>query len=224
MTITMEDLEKINFPYYYNLVKEGKMKRKEAVDLLFGKKSNSYNKYGRYKRFLEGKQTTPQKTLDRKKEYYEANKDKIKDYKKENYEANKETILNRQKKRRQTPEGKAVQKRAIHKRRAKKKGNGGKYTADGWNQCLDYFNHCDAYTGEPLESTEIEHVIPISKGGTTYIYNLVPANGPTNRSKGKKDLWEWYSKQPYFSWDRYLKICMWIIKNGGASKDINIKE
>ena len=143
---------------------------------------------------------------------------------KERYEANKEYILNQHKEYRQTPEGKAVHKRANHKRRTKKLGNGGNYTSDEWNQCLDYFNHCDAYTGEPLTTTEIEHIIPVSKGGTTYIYNIVPANKSTNCSKGKKDLWEWYSKQEYFSWERYIKICMWVIKNGGASKDINIKE
>ena len=135
----------------------------------------------------------------------------------------KECEVKRDKEYRQTPEGKEVSRRKRHKRRTLKEGNGGSYTSEQWNQCLDYFNHCDAYTGEPLTTTEIEHIIPVNKGGTTYIYNLVPANMSTNRSKGKKDPWEWYSKQPYFSWERYLKICMWVIKNGGASKDINIK-
>ena len=108
----MEDLEAINFPYYYNLVKEGKMKRGEAADLLFGKKSNRYNKYDRYKRFLEGKPTRTEamKRRDKKregkaerkgykKERYEANKETILNQQKEYYEANKETILNRLKER-----------------------------------------------------------------------------------------------------------------------------
>ena len=298
MAITMADLEAINFPYYYNKVKNGEMKAKEVKDLLFNGNNGTYY---RYVRFLEGKPTYTEAEKRRDKKHEEKkkrNKDKtseqIKDewkeklkhisdeeankffqkhmiritkdkgetvlikrchdcmeYKgvqefsmkkdqkdginkkckecsgkrnKEWYEANKETILNRQKKHRQTPEGKAVQKRAKHKYRTKKEGNGGEYTPDEWNQCLDYFNHCDAYTGEPLTTTEVEHIIPVSKGGTNNIYNIVPANKSTNCSKGKKDLFEWYSKQPYFSWDRYLKICLWVIKNGGASKDINIKE
>ena len=147
------------------------------------------------------------------KEHYENNKEHYKEYQKEYREANKEYYKEHYKEYRQTPEGKAARKRANHKHRTKKKGNGGSYTSEQWNQCLDYFNHCDAYTGEPLESTEIEHIIPVDKGGTTYIYNLVPANRSTNASKRNKDIFEWYSKQEYFSWERYIKICMWIIKN-----------
>ena len=54
MAITMADLEKIKFPYYYNLVKEGKMKAQEVKDLLF---NGNPNKYYRYVRFLEEKPT-----------------------------------------------------------------------------------------------------------------------------------------------------------------------
>ena len=163
------------------------------------------------------------------KNWREGNKNRIKKYgkiyrKKNNRweyikkwrENNKEHYKEYQKEYKQTPEGRASMHRRKHKYMAKKLGNGGSYTKEQWNQCLEYFNHCDAYTGEPLESTEIEHVIPVSKGGTSNIYNLVPANKSINRSKQDKDLWEWYSKQPYFSWDRYLKICFWIIKKGGA--------
>ena len=154
----------------------------------------------------------------------ENNQEYRKEYNKKHYENNKEAILKQQKEYAQTPEGKAAKARTNHKRRLKVRDNGGTWTLEEWNSCLAYFDYKDAYTGEPLTTTEMEHVIPVSKGGTTYIYNIVPANGPTNRSKGKKDLFEWYSQQPYFSWERYLKICMWVIKNGGASKDINIKE
>ena len=209
--ITMEDLEAINFPYYYNLVKEGKIKAKEVKDLLF---NGNPNKYRRYRNVMEGKQAIPQKTLDKMKEYYQINKEYYKKYKKEYYEANKEYYKKYKKEYMKTPEGKEAFKRANHKREALKLGNGGSYTQEQWNQCLEYFNHCDAYTGEPLESTEIEHVIPLSKGGTSNIYNIVPANRSTNASKHNSDVFEWYSKQPYFSWDRYIKICLWIIKKG----------
>lgn len=53
----------------------------------------------------------------------------------------------------------------------------------------------DKDTGQALESKEVEHVIPISRGCTSNIYNLVPANKSTNRSKKDKDIWEWYSQQ-----------------------------
>lgn len=112
-----------------------------------------------------------------------------------------------------TPEGKAAQKRAKHKRRTLKLGNGGKYTADEWNSCLAYFDYKDSYTGEPMDIISIDHIIPVSKRGTNNIGNIVPCEKNINSSKHNSDLFEWYSKQEYFSWDKYLKICLWIIKN-----------
>ena len=95
MAITMEDLEAINFPYYYNLVKEGKMKAKEVYDLLF---NGNHRKYGRYKNVMEGKQAISQKTLDKMKERYEANKDKYKEHMKKHYKNNKEHYKEKNKK------------------------------------------------------------------------------------------------------------------------------
>lgn len=86
MAITMNDLEAINFPYYYNLVKEGKMKAGEVKDLLF---NGNHKKYCRYKNIMEGKQATPQKLLDKNnksmKKRYENNKEHYKEYMKEYY-------------------------------------------------------------------------------------------------------------------------------------------
>ena len=59
----------------------------------------------------------------------------------------------------------------------------------------------------------VDHIIPINKKGTNTIENLIPCEKSVNSTKQDKDLWEWYNKQNYFSWERYLKICMWIIKN-----------
>lgn len=71
MTITMEDLEAINFPYYYNLVKEGKIKRKEVKDLLFNGRNARYD---RYVRFLEGKPTFTESMKRRNKKQVEKQK------------------------------------------------------------------------------------------------------------------------------------------------------
>lgn len=71
MTITMEDLEKINFPYYYNLVKEGKMKAGEVVELLFNGKRG---KYKRYRRIMEGKPTRTEAERRRDKKWEEKEK------------------------------------------------------------------------------------------------------------------------------------------------------
>ena len=281
--LTMDDLEAINFPHYYNLVKEGKMKKREVCDLLFNR---GHSRYDRYVRFLEGKPTYTEAIKRRNKKHREKKKrnkgktpEQIKAEWKQKLNHMTEEQINqhllnnmiririkkddtvlikrctdcgkykkadefnkcktwkdginkiclkcskkRKKERRQTPEGKASHKRANHKRRAKIKENGGTWTLEEWEACLKFFDNKCAYTGQPMNVVTMDHIVALNKGGTNNISNIIPADVSPNSSKCDKDLWEWYSKQPYFSWERYLKICLWIIKNGGASKDINIKE
>jgi 5-methylcytosine-specific restriction endonuclease McrA len=79
------------------------------------------------------------------------------------------------------------------------------------------FNLECAYCGE--KPSHEDHVIPVDeiyespfhvKKEYKEIYedptNYVPACVRCNSSKGKKDLVEWYSKQPFFSIDRLYKI------------------
>ena len=103
-------------------------------------------------------------------------------------------------------------RKAKHKRRAKLKSNGGEYTLEQWQECLEFFDYKCAYSGAELtkDNTNIEHIIPISKGGTNNIYNIVPALDTVNKSKGGKDMHEWYKEQPYYSEERLNKILDWI--------------
>ncbi len=70
----------------------------------------------------------------------------------------------------------------------KRRGAEGHYTYDEWNNKLMEYGHRCAYCGT-LESNTVEgkltvdHVIPISKGGTNYIDNLVPACSLCNNEK-----------------------------------------
>lgn len=114
---------------------------------------------------------------------------------------------------RHSEKGRQIHREQKKRRRHIKRGNGGSYNKKQWDGCLEYFDYKDAYTGLPMNIESVDHIIPISKGGTSFIYNLVPCEMDVNSTKLDKDLWEWYSKKPYFSWERYLKICMWIIKN-----------
>ena len=117
-----------------------------------------------------------------------------------------------------SPEGSDRFRRGRHKRRILKKGNGGSWEPEQWKECLQFFDYKDAYTGLSMNTISLDHIIPVSKGGTSFIHNIIPCENNINKSKNNSDVFEWYSKQPYFSWDRYLKICMWIIKNGGTTK------
>lgn len=67
------------------------------------------------------------------------------------------------------------------------------------------FGNCCAYccaTGD----LEIEHVIPISKGGGHVLSNVVPACQSCNSSKRAKDAETWYRSQLFFCKKRWAKI------------------
>ena len=68
------------------------------------------------------------------------------------------------------------------------------------------FDHCCAYCG-CAEDLELEHVIPISKGGGHHLGNIVPACRKCNSSKRSRDALAWYQQQPFYSETRWKKIC-----------------
>lgn len=72
-------------------------------------------------------------------------------------------------------------------RRAREKFAGGKVTAKQLKQLrIDQNNKC-AYCGCELDKYHIDHVVPISKGGTSDISNLALACPSCNLRKGAKD-------------------------------------
>ncbi len=80
------------------------------------------------------------------------------------------------------------------KRRARKSMAGGSFTAYEWNKkILEYAGRC-AYCGDIENNPTQDHVIPISRGGSSKIDNIVPACKRCNSSKGSKTLQEWKSK------------------------------
>jgi len=72
-----------------------------------------------------------------------------------------------------------------HRRRARKAANGGSYTAAEWREKVALFANLCAYCGE-ARPLQVEHKIPISRGGTNDITNIVPACGGCNQRKGRK--------------------------------------
>jgi 5-methylcytosine-specific restriction endonuclease McrA len=67
------------------------------------------------------------------------------------------------------------------------------------------FGHCCAYCGATGD-LHIEHVVPISFGGTHVLSNIVPACKNCNFSKASKDAEAWYRAQPFFCKKRWRKI------------------
>ena len=72
------------------------------------------------------------------------------------------------------------------------------------------FGHACAYCGKPdhrAHELELEHVIPINKGGGHHLGNIVPACSHCNSSKRSSDALAWYQKQSFYSDARWEKIC-----------------
>lgn len=66
--------------------------------------------------------------------------------------------------------------------------------------CYKNFNFSEKGT------RQLDHFLPISKGGHDALYNLLPACISCNSSKRDNNPHEWYSKQSFYSLDKWFKI------------------
>ncbi len=87
-----------------------------------------------------------------------------------------------------TPKSRAATKSQWNRRRARIKGAEGSYSNKEWIDLVDACGHRCAHCGrqEPEIKLTVDHIIPISKGGTNYISNIQPLCGPCNSSKGNR--------------------------------------
>jgi 5-methylcytosine-specific restriction endonuclease McrA len=128
----------------------------------------------------------------------EANPEKVKANRKAHYEANHQAALEYSAKfRAENP--KLVKERLAEwkrqnpdkvsalqqKRRTAKTKAGGAYTSAQWIAlCEKYHNKCPRC--DKKKKLTPDHVVPVSKGGTSNISNIQPLCGPCNSSKGAK--------------------------------------
>lgn len=80
-------------------------------------------------------------------------------------------------------------------RRLRSHANGGKSTTAQWEQRCTLYGSCCAYCGSflPENKIEIEHIIPVAKGGSNWPANLAPACRTCNTHKST---YRWKPKLP----------------------------
>jgi hypothetical protein len=77
-----------------------------------------------------------------------------------------------------------------NRQRAKKYNAEGDFIRREWVNLLEEFNYCCAYCGAQDKLT-VDHIIPLNKGGTNYISNILPACHICNASKRDFDVLTW---------------------------------
>jgi len=89
-----------------------------------------------------------------------------------------------------------------------------------WRRWCD-FDQCCAYCGASGD-LEVEHVVPISKGGEHHLGNIVPACHRCNSNKRSKDAWSWYKAQPFYEDWRWHNIESILNKSKPMAEQINL--
>lgn len=78
-----------------------------------------------------------------------------------------------------------------------------------WREMIkDKWDNKCAYCGS-TENLTIDHIIPRSKGGSNLATNVLCSCKECNNDKGRDDVWEWYSKQEFFTRERECAIVDW---------------
>ena len=72
-----------------------------------------------------------------------------------------------------------------NRRRSRENNSPGSFTTKEWKSLCRQYNHRCARCGEKKKLT-VDHVVPLSKGGSNYIDNIQPLCSSCNSSKGAK--------------------------------------
>lgn len=101
-------------------------------------------------------------------------------------------------------------RQATQKRAALAKSVESTLTLQEWENAKTYFDNSCAYCGKQLQRLTQDHFIPLSKGGTYTIRNIIPACKSCNCAKHDNNFNEWYKSYKFYSADREAKILEYI--------------
>lgn len=128
-----------------------------------------------------------ERARQRAKEWYYANRDRALATVHRYVEANRDKVLDGKRKYharryRTDPEYRAQLAQAVNRRRARKAAAGPTHTLAEWREKCALFANLCAYCGEAKPLTR-DHKIPLSRGGTDDITNILPACRSCNCKK-----------------------------------------
>jgi 5-methylcytosine-specific restriction endonuclease McrA len=115
-------------------------------------------------------EANPNRERERKQKYRKKNSDRERERKKKYRKDN-------------------LDKARVHNqsRRARKAGNGGRFTVAEFQDLCNKYNYLCLCCREK-KKLEADHVIPVTKGGTSFIDNIQPLCRSCNSSKGTKEI------------------------------------
>ncbi len=163
----IEELEKLRRYHYQceDCVKEYYIKNKSRIDE-YSKNYYRENKEKKKTYQIDYYIKNKERILERTSAYKKAHKSQSKEYKRRYYRDNPDKV-----------------KEHFHRRKARLKANGGSYTVEEWlDLCKKYDNKC-LCCGKK-EKLTVDHIVPLSRGGTNYIENIQPLCNECNASKG----------------------------------------
>ena len=154
-----------------------------------------------------------EKHLEWNRENYRKHKEKRRAKAREYHIKNAEVI--RQKVKEWTINNPEKVKAYSHLKRARKLNAIGEYTPDEFTSTCEEFSWCCCYCGKSVteKTVTIDHAVPISKGGSNYIENLLPACRKCNSSKNASELFDWFKNMEFYDIAREKKIIEHISKN-----------
>ena len=120
--------------------------------------------------------------------YYAANRERLKAYGREYRQKNRDYYREYEAKRSRDPDRREKLRQYRHIRHIRRRSNGGEATYEQVLARVEFYGGCCWMCGEP--ATCIDHVIPISRGGTGWPSNLRPACHSCNGRKADKPISE----------------------------------
>jgi len=137
------------------------------------------------------REANPEKIAEYRRAYRKANREKIAEYQRVYNKANREKVVGWQKVyQKANPE---VRKAADHRRRARKRNAEGDHNSAQIRARFAVHGDSCIYCAS-TQDLHIDHIKPLSKGGSNWPANLAPACATCNRSKNDKwgaDLLRW---------------------------------